>query len=247
MADTEAENSGAAAEAGAAEGAGSSTENEGAEAAAEGTEDAGADDGDGSDAGADSTDDEDEADDGKEPETRKKPVDFIIARKNAKIAKLAGKNGNAAGGDAGDEGKGNEGADDGEDDDIADEDREVVIKSVMPIIEPLLKQNAAQENEKELQGFLSGNPDFKPYEAKIRRFMEHPTRAGIPVKAIAYEVAGDKLMQIGAKRAKAADEKARETQTGGGSSREGAGEKSVWDMTPEEFAAQQQKVRSGGK
>jgi hypothetical protein len=117
----------------------------------------------------------------------------------------------------------------------------------MPLIEPLLKQNAAQENEKELSAFIAGNPDFKPFETKIRRYMEHPTRAGIPVKAIAYEVAGDKLMQIGAKRAKVADDKARETQTGGGSSREGAGDKSVWDMTPDEFAAQQQKVRSGGR
>lgn len=247
MADTEADNSGAASQEGAAEGAGTDTENEGTEAAAGGEEDAGADDGKGGDAGADDTDDEDEADDGKEPETRKKPVDFIIARKNAKIAKLSGKGGNAAAGDGSGEGKGDEGAADDDDDDIADEDREVVIKSVMPIIEPLLKQNAAQENEKELGSFLKDNPDFKPFEAKIRRYMEHPTRAGIPVKAIAYEVAGDKLMQIGAKRAKAADEKARETQTGGGSSREGAGEKSVWDMTPEEFAAQQQKVRSGGK
>lgn len=239
MADTAAEGSGAAAGAEAAEGADEGAEGAGGAAAdadaAEGGDAAGK-----KDEAGDGKVEDTEADDGKEPESRKKPIDFILARKDAKIAKLAGKGAadkSGAGGDG-------EGKEEEEDDAVAPEDAEVVIKTVMPIIKPLLEQNAAQENEKELGAFLTANPDFKPFEAKIRRFMTHPDRAGIPIKAIAYEVAGDKLMQIGAKRSKAADDKARATQTGGGSGREGGGEKSVWDMTPEEFAAAQQKVRS---
>jgi hypothetical protein len=90
MADTDTDKSGAASQEGAAEGAASDTENAGGEAAADGAEDAGADEGDGGDAGADDTKDEDEADDGKEPDTRKKPVDFILARKRREDRETAG-------------------------------------------------------------------------------------------------------------------------------------------------------------
>ena len=241
MADTEADqNTGAEAEADAteSEGADTSTGTEADAGGGEAADDENADAGDGK--GDDTKEDDAEEDDGAEPEVRKKPIDFILARKNAKIAKLSGK-GKSGTGDGAGEGNGE---DEGEDGDIAPEDKEVVLKTVRPIIEPLLKQNAEQENEKELQTFLQANPDFKPFEAKIRRYSQHQNRAGVPIKAIAYEVAGDKLMALGAKRAKAADDKARQTQTGGGSAREGGGDKSVWDMTPEEFAAKQNEIRA---
>lgn len=174
-----------------------------------------------------------------EPPTRKKPIDFILERKNRTIAKLKG------GAGKGDKSSEAAGAGEGEDA-VADEDKKLILDTVMPILEPVLKERADAQDSQELKTFLDANKDFKPYEAKIRKYMQHPSRAHLPIESIAYEVAGKDLLAIGAKRGKQADEKAKETTTGGGSAA-GGGEKSVWDLTPAEFEAQQQKVRSGGK
>jgi len=69
----------------------------------------------------------------------------------------------------------------------------------------------------------------------------------LPVKTIFYEVAGDKLLKIGADRKTKADEEAKGTQTGGGSNRAGSGgEKPIWEMSKDEFEAEKERVRRGG-
>jgi hypothetical protein len=54
----------------------------------------------------------------------------------------------------------------------------------------------------------------------------------LPVKTIFYEVAGDKLLKIGADRKTKADEEAKGTQTGGGSNRAGSGGEKPYGKCP---------------
>lgn len=184
--------------------------------------------------------DDDGKDDGKEPDTRKRlsTKDFIVGRQRAKIAKSA-----KAGEGDGKEGKDGEGADG--DGDVAPEDEELINKVVAKNFAPILDKTISAEDDKEVAVFLKENPDFAPFEAKARRYIAHPSRRHLPIEAIFYEVAGNKLLKIGAERQKKADEEANKTQTGGGSSRAGEGGKSVWDLTPDEFAAEQEKIRRG--
>jgi hypothetical protein len=175
-----------------------------------------------------------DADDGAEPEVkpRMSTKDFIIQRQQRKLNK-------AKAGDG-------EGKETGEDDEeVAPEDEALINKVVSKTFAPIIDKTLAAEDEQEIQSFLKDNPDFKPFEAKARRYMQHPSRRQLPVKSIFYEVAGDKLLKIGADRGKAADEKAKNTQTGGGSNRAGEGAKSDWDLPKDEFEAKQERVRRG--
>jgi hypothetical protein len=178
---------------------------------------------------------DDDIDDGKEPEVkpRMSTKDFIIQRQQRKLNKQA---------KAGD----GEDKETGEDDEeVAPEDEALINKVVSKTFAPIIDKTLAAEDEQEIQSFIKDNPDFKPFEAKARRYMQHPSRRQLPVKSIFYEVAGDKLLKIGAERSKAADEKAKNTQTGGGSNRAGEGAKSDWDLPKDEFEAKQERVRRG--
>jgi hypothetical protein len=174
-------------------------------------------------------------DDDKEPDVRKRlsKQDFIIGRQKAKLAKTQEKQ---------DDDKDDEGDDD---DVVAPEDEAMISKVVAKKFAPIIEKSLADDDNQEIASFLSENPDFKEFEAKARRYMQHPSRRQLPIKAIFYEVAGDKLIKIGAERQRLADEKAKNSQSGGGSNRGGEGSKSVWDLTPEEFAEQQERVRRG--
>lgn len=183
---------------------------------------------------------DDDEDDGSEPEQRKRlsAKDFIIQRQQKKLAKKA-----KAPKDNSDVDDDNEGSQD--DDEIAPEDEELITKVVAKKFAPIIDKSLAADDEQEIQDFLKTNPDFKPFEAKVRRFMQHPSRRALPIKSIFYEVAGDKLLKIGAERAKQADKKAKDSQTGGGSNRGGEADQNVWDLTPEQFAQKQEKIRRG--
>ncbi len=180
-------------------------------------------------------------DDNAEPEVRPRmsTKDFIIGRQHKKLSKAKAGEGEGEG-----EHKDNEEANE-DDDEIAPEDEELITKVVAKRFAPILDKALSAEDENEIQEFVKTNPDFKPFEAKVRRFMRHPSRRQLPVKSIFYEVAGDKLLSIGAKRQTEADKKAKDTQTGGGSNRAGGGTKSVKEMSNEEFEAKKEKVRRG--
>lgn len=126
-------------------------------------------------------------------------------------------------------------AEDSDDADISDEDAAAVRKIVDKELAPIRKQAAEQEVETEIASFLKDNPDFKPFEAKVKRWANHPNRSGVPVKSIFYEVAGPSLMKIGAQRAKAADKKANKTKTAGGNTSQQTGSKSYADMSLNDF------------
>lgn len=174
---------------------------------------------------------DDSDDDGKEPPTRQglTPKDFIIQRQQKKIAKMA----TAPKDD-----------EDTEDDQIAPEDEDLITKVVAKRFGPILEKTLSAEDDREISAFLTANPDFKPFEVKARRYISHPSRRHLPIESVFYEVAGKKLLQIGAKRQVAADAEAKATATGGGTSRGGKTGKGVWDMTPQEFEAHKQRIRT---
>lgn len=211
----------------------------------EGQKDNGADQGaEGADkSGADNADKGDKADKTKkveanpkiadeEPKSRKRNIDFIIQRKNDKIAKLEKEKGGA-----------NEDEGEGEEDDIDSDDAKIIDKRVIKAMTPFIQKQMLEEDESEISTFIKDNPDFAPYADKVRKFAQHPTRREMPIKSIFYEVAGDDLLKIGAAREKKATDKAKESSAGGGDGTGGESEKGVWDLTPAEFAAQQEKLR----
>jgi hypothetical protein len=121
------------------------------------------------------------------------------------------------------------------DEELSDEDAAAIDKRIDKAIAPFRKAAAEQEVETEIANFLQENPDFKPFEAKVKRWANHPNREGVPVESIFYEVAGPKLMQMGAKRAQAAAKKANKTKGSGGDSGGDKGSKSYADMDLADF------------
>lgn len=168
-----------------------------------------------------------------EPATRKRNVDFILERQNRKAEKAKNKEKNAAADEEGEE-----------DEEIADDDAKIIDKRVQAHLKPFIEKQMQDEDKAEIAKFVKDNPDFAPYAAKAEKFAQHASRKNIPIKAIFYEVAGDDLMKIGAKRAKEADKEAAKTKAGGGNAKGGESEKGVWEMSDEEFAARQQSVRT---
>lgn len=170
-----------------------------------------------------------------EPQTRKRNIDFILDRKNRKIEKLQEKTAGAAKKDEEEE----------EDEDgLADEDAKIIDKRVNKILSPFIQKQMADEDKQEIADFVAANPDFKPYAEKVAKFAQHASRKNLPIESIFYEVAGKDLLKIGADRGKKADDKTKHTQAGGGGNRGGDAPKNVWDLTPAEFAAEQEKIRN---
>lgn len=206
-------------------------------------DDAGAGDGKGDDKGKDA---DDFKDDGNEPVVRQRKTakDYIIERKTKKVEKLQ-KGDKQQGAKDEDEGGDEDAA--GDDDEIAPEDEALVSKVVDKKLEPLLKERREAEDKADVEAFVAANPDFAKYKAKVLRYIQHPSRANLPVESVFYEVAGPDLMKIGAKRAQAADDEAKKGRTGGGGSRSVGGSKPVSEMTDAEFQAMQETVRQKGR
>ena len=176
---------------------------------------------------------DDNVDDGEEPIVRNKltPKDYIIQRKQKKIEKL--------------EGADKDGGEDG-DDTILPEDEAIIDKVVSKRIAPLIKQTLDVADNSDIKDFLKENPEFKPFEAKARRWIKDPSRQHLPISTVFYEAAGYKnILKIGADRKTKADKEADDTKTGGGSSRTPEGGPSVLDISTEDFEKRQEKVRRG--
>lgn len=224
-------------------------------------DDSGSDDGDDqgkgdSKKGSDDADDdtEDDVDDGAEPELRKPKHGASNAEwaawraqekakaSKSKDTKQTDKN------KSGDDTKGDDDVDDEDDDGLSPEDAAAFDKRIEKHLKPYKEQAAEQEVDGAIATFLKDNPDFTPFAAKAKRFAMHPSRQSVPIKSIFYEVAGDKLMRIGAQRAKAADDKAKKTKTGGGSaSVDQQGSKSYKDMPLKDFEKELEAVKTGGR
>jgi hypothetical protein len=167
-----------------------------------------------------------------EPKTRKRNIDFILERKNEKIKKLQ-ERANGAYADKEDE----------DEDNLDPNDAQIIQKHVAKALSPFLAKQMQDEDNQEIGDFVKQNPDFAPYQTKVQKFAQHPSRRDMPIKAIFYEVAGDDLLKIGAERAKRAGIESKKSRAGGGGSSGGGSEKGVWDLSPEEFEAQKESVR----
>jgi hypothetical protein len=117
----------------------------------------------------------------------------------------------------------------------ADELRSVIREE----LEPIAHSFAKSKDEEELQATLSKYPEAKKIEKTVRRYMENPAYAQVPVDFIARALLGAKE---GAKRQ--ADNEARGTRQGGHTRR--PQEKTLPDftkMTDEEFLEYDRKNR----
>ena len=191
----------------------------------------GSDAADDDDSDGDDDDADDDQDDGDDPELRKPKAGAPNSEWAAWRAQEKAKKKESDDDDSGkDKGK------DGEDTDDADVPDKVAAE-VAKQMAPFHKQQQEQEVDTEIATFIAQNPDFKPYAKKTARWAKHPNRSGVPVKSIFYEVAGDDLMKIGAKRSKAADKKADKTKSAGGQSgnSQEKGSKSYSDMPLKDF------------
>lgn len=171
-----------------------------------------------------------EEDDNSEPKVRSRMTakDFIIQRQQKKIQKL------------------NQVDNDDEDDsdsDVSPDDEELITKVVSKKFAPLIERQLADDDDLEVKEFISKNPDFKEFEAKARKYMAHPSRRSLPIESIFYEVAGEKLLKLGAERQKKADLEAKNSQAGGGSNRGGESKKDIWSMSSEEFEREKNNLR----
>lgn len=189
--------------------------------------------------------DEEEDDDGAEPPTRKPKTNKEFAARRVARKKAAKKAAKKSGDDAPD---GDDDAGDEDDDsDLTPDQASAVDRRIAKAMQPFQQKVDQQEVEAEIASFLKDNPDFKPFANKVKRFAMHPSRAQLPVKSIFYEVAGDKLMRIGAQRKGAADQKARKTRTGGGNAdTDGKGNKSYKDMPLDDFGKELEAVKVQG-
>lgn len=188
-------------------------------------------------------DTEDDADDGEEPETRrpKTNAEWAAWRKSQKDNKSKDQQ-KKDGDDKGDEGE----TDEDDSDDLSPEDAKAIDKRIAKAVAPFKQQALESEVDGEIAKFLNANPDFKPFEAKAKRFALHPSRQNLPIKSIFYEVAGDKLLKIGADRVRVADKKAKSTKTGGTGTGDQQGSKSYKDMPLSDFEKELTKVKTQG-
>ena len=194
---------------------------------------------------ADDKETEDE-DDGEEPELRKPKAGASNAEWAAwraqEKAKAADKSGDAKDSDDKDT------TDEDDDSDLSAEDAKAIDKRIAKALSPFQKKEAEQEVEASIATFLQDNPDFSSFASKVRRFANHPSRSSVPIKSIFYEVAGDKLLKMGAQRSKAADVKAKKGRTGGGNATtDGKGSKDYANMSLDDFGKELEDIKIHGK
>lgn len=150
-----------------------------------------------------------------EPPVRKSVKDYIIERKEKKIAKL--------------EGRGPE----GDTPDI----RAVIREELEPIKQTFVKS----KDEEELHAALTKYPDAKKIEKTVRRYMENEAYSRVPAEFIVRALLGAR----GTAKQKADDEAAASRQGGHSRRPKDTKAKSAWDMTDEEFQKEVSKVMSG--
>ena len=154
-----------------------------------------------------------------EPPTRKTPYDYILERKAKKLEKLKAEKISKIDNELSE-------LDGPEDDNIDPEEEEKIDKVVQKKYGQQFEEMASQKVKADVQEFFNTHPQgkhFKEFEAKILKYAAHPSRAHLPIQTIAFEVAGDKLLRIGAEMAKSADEEAAKSKAGGSPARKSDG------------------------
>lgn len=162
------------------------------------------------------------------PPVRKTTADYIRERQERKANKdAANPNG---GNDSGSE--------------IHPDDLAIVDKVISEKYGDQFAQMADQALTGEINSFVQANPQFKGHEAKIKTYAKHEAYSRLPIAQVAYAAVGSDLMKAGADAARAADQEAAESATGGGSSRGmEAGKKDYSNMSFEEMEVEIMKAK----
>jgi hypothetical protein len=173
---------------------------------------------------------------------RKTAKDFIIQRKEAKIAKLQAKLDEKKG--DGDDDQGDQDGDNENEGGILPADRKAILETIAPVLQPFIDKSLQAEDETEVAEFVKANPEFSPFAAKARKFMSHPSRRNIPIETIFMEAAGgvNGVMKLGAQRLKNITDKAKNGASGGGPGGAGDGKKAWGDMNPGEFETEKRRM-----
>jgi len=182
-------------------------------------------------------DEEPQADEDAEPPTRKPRTnaDWVALRRQQKLNKQkAGK---------GEQGEA-EAEDVDEDDDVDEEDAKLIDKRIERHLAPLKEKEYLQELRTEINEFVATNPDFKPFAEKALKWAQHPSWKDVPTKQLMYAAAGDKLLKMGAIRAKQVAIKTQKTKTGTNSGGNSGGTKPVAEMTDAEFEQEVLRVKT---
>jgi len=138
-----------------------------------------------------------------------------------------------------------------DDDEIVPDDEAIISKVLDKKLSPFTQQLQNQKTETDLAAILAQNPEYKPYEARIRRWVAHPNRAGLikqglPVKAVVTEALSPYLQKIGADKAKKADDKARMDNVDGTTTTPTTGKLPDFSkMNAEEFTKMSEQVKAG--
>lgn len=124
-----------------------------------------------------------------------------------------------------------------DEDTLLEDEEEKISKVVKKHLSGFVDELSGQRIDSEVNKILTENPEYKPYEARIRRFVDSPNRkeyikAGLPVKAVIMEAIAPYLEQIGANKRKLADEKAKITGGGGSTTQPASDKGRDWSTVP---------------
>lgn len=171
-----------------------------------------------------------------EPPVRKTKLEYILERKDRKLQKLKEQ--------AAPEAKAVEENNAEADDDLTPEEEAKIARVIekrygdkLKVVDTIASSTEEDHLKQEVSELIGKEPQFKEFESKILKWAKHPSRANMPLKAIAYEVAGERLMELGAQREREARKEAEASKTGGATARkpEGSTKSSAWELSKEEF------------
>ena len=150
-------------------------------------------------------------DEAAEPPVRRSAESYIIERKNKKIEKLSKKD------------EDEEEIDEEEDENLTPSGKKAISRAIEEQVGPIKTALKRETDEKELQGVLSKyGENAKPLETKLRKYMDHPAYAGVPVEQIFLGLAAKKYglaLPDKEKEKEEADEAAGGSKIPGGSKR----------------------------
>lgn len=147
---------------------------------------------------------------------------------------------------------------DEDDEDLPEEDKKMIDKHINKRISSFEEKQRQSEEllhkqqvQSELSDILSKNPEYKPYEARIRKWVEHPNRAGfiksgLPVASVVSEAIAPYMMKIGAERERIAREKADKSKDGGNQQKPKSPDAPDYSsMSNEEISSMAEQIKSG--
>lgn len=166
----------------------------------------------------------------------------VIARQKRQIDKLKGKQQEES-----DDAEGEE-EEDGER--LSPEAARALSREVRKATEPIAHALARQSDEKELQELFASDPAAKSYEKRIRAFMGHEAYRNVPAVAIYHHLHYEAAKKAASEKRSKADREAGHSRTGGHPTRTRSDfdkltAEGISDMSDEQFAELQQRVKTG--